>query len=243
MKLPNWAIALLVLAAAVACAIWFIRGRIGQIAELAYPKAAVMPADVEVSMEEVLDRLEAALSKSAPEILAALEPGITERQLAELEERGGFQLSPELRALYRWRNGMAPGSAADFIPGHDFLPLEQVIEERQSIAQQAREGTAAQRAMHELFSSHRDPWLTLLADGAGDGYFFDPQRRAGEGAIFYHFSETGHYVFFPSAKNLLVGIAECYETGAFAVSPEGRIVERYGEAEAVWKKYGQAVSP
>lgn len=103
MKPPNLAIALIVVAIAAACAFWIIRARMRRFAELAYPKASSMPADVEASMDQVLARLEAALSSSAPEILAALEPGLTERRLAELEKEGGFRLSPELRALYRWR--------------------------------------------------------------------------------------------------------------------------------------------
>lgn len=118
-----------------------------------------------------------------------------------------------------------------------------MIEERQALARQVRDGGALQRTAHNVFSGHRDSWLTLLPDGAGDGYFFDPQRRASDGAVFYHFLETGHYVFFPSAKNLLTGISECYETGVFAVGDDGRLVERYEDAEAVWKKYGQTASP
>ena len=239
----TWFVTLVVAATLVACALWLIRARVRRLAELAYPKASSMPADVEVSMDQVLARLEAALNKGAPGTLAALQPGLSESRLAELEKQGGFRLSPDMRALYRWRNGMTPGSSVDFIPGHDFLPLERAIEERQSLAQQVRDGSALQRAAHHLFSGHRDPWLTVLADGGGDGYFIDPQRAASDGAVFYHFSELGHYVFFPSAKNLLAGIAECYETGVFTVGPEGRLVEHYEDAEAVWREYGSVHSP
>ena len=234
---------LLLLAVLVVAVVLIVRSSMRRFADLSYPTASSMPPEVDGSMEEVLSRLERALASKAPQTLAALQPGLSKDRITELEKRGGITLSPEFRSLYRWRNGLPSGPAQDFIPGHQFPSLEQVIERKAAEAESLVSATALQRASHNAIVSYRTAWLPLFPDLAGDGYYCDPNRAPHEGAVFFHFAEMGHYVFFPSAKNLLAGIAECYETGVFTADSSGRLVQDYEKTDAVWRKYGSIHSP
>ncbi|HUE72524.1 MAG TPA: SMI1/KNR4 family protein [Pirellulaceae bacterium] len=234
---------LLLFAVLVVAIVLFVRSSMQQFAELSYPIASSMPPEVDGSMDEVLLRLERVLSAKAPQTLAALQPGLSADRITELEQQGGITLSPELRALYRWRNGMTGGASQDLIPGHQFPSLEQVIERKAAEAESLASATAFQRASYNAIVGYRTAWLPLFPDLAGDGYFYDPNRAPHEGAVFFHFAEMSHFVFFPSIKNLLAGIAECYETEVFSADSSGRLVQDYEKTDAVWRKYGSIQSP
>ena len=77
-------------------------------------------------------------------------------------------------------------------------------------------------------------WLILFPDAAGDGYYYNPQVSYEQGGVFYVFREAGYYRYFPSIKNLLKAVVECYLNGAYpqAAEPdyemEERIMDKYG---------------
>jgi len=100
--------------------------------------------------------------------------------------------------------------------------------------------TWLQRATYQVLVGHRDSWICLFDDGAGDGYWFDPKRKPDEGSVFYNMNETATYVFFPSARNLMAGVARCYQQGAFhlkAGSVPPQLEENYELAEKIWGEF------
>ncbi|GBE16369.1 hypothetical protein BMS3Abin15_00183 [bacterium BMS3Abin15] len=93
---------------------------------------------------------------------------------------------------------------------------------------------------------YKESWIPLFDDGSGDGYFYDPLRKASEGALFYNFAEQGDFVFFPSMNNLLAAIVKCYQEGAFilAEDKEGPYWEENFElSKDIWSEFGARISP
>jgi len=207
-----------------------------------YPKPGVLPVTVGESMEVLLTRLQAALDKDAPHVTQSLQPGLSDEQIAALESQGGFRLSDDLRALYRWRNGIPTNSTLWFIPGHRWLPLEESVRERIAILENSRSATYRQRAAFSVFAGHRKHWVTVLDDGGGDGYFFDPNRTDKEGgAFFYHLGEAGYYVWFPSLRNFLAGTIEGFESHVFRVGTNGIHLDEDAErAQQIWNRFGKS---
>lgn len=206
-----------------------------------YPKPEGLPAVVSQTTEQLLARLENVLRTNAPLVAGALRPGLSDAEIAAMEAEGGFRLSDDLRILYRWRNGMVTNSAAEFLPGQRFLPLEDVMRERSVVAQQEASATALQRAAYSVFAGHRKYWVHIFDDGAGDGYFYDPNRRDSDGAFFFHFAEVAYYVWFPSVRNFLAGVIECYETEAVKVAADGKSLEENSQqTEKIWARFGRA---
>ncbi|HEX4351113.1 MAG TPA: SMI1/KNR4 family protein [Verrucomicrobiae bacterium] len=207
-----------------------------------YPAAPPMPAVVSESMPQILARLESILKTNAPQVLAGLQPGLAATDVSKLEQQYNIQLPPELEALYEWHDGARSTTnyvGNDFIPIHRFQPLAEALEENTTIS--TGPATAVQRAAYQIFAGHRDSWICLLSDGAGDGYWFDPKRKATEGAVFYNFNEDGDYIFFPSAKNLLAGIAKCYEQGIYRVkagSSPPQLDEDFERSAKLWPEFG-----
>ncbi len=206
-----------------------------------YPKPDGLPPVVSESTEQLLARLQAVLETKAPMVARSLRPGLTDAQIAALEEQGGFRLSEELRALYRWHNGMSTNSTVGLLVGQRFVPLDEGIRGRGLVRQQVASGSAFQRSAFSVFAGHRTGWVQVLDDGAGDGYFYDPRRTDAEGAFFHHFAEGGYYVWFPSLRNFLAGVIECYERQAVKVAADGKgLDENFERAEGIWTRFGKS---
>ena len=208
-----------------------------------YPLAPPMPPVVDTPMPEILGHLESVLKTNAPQILAGLQPGISADQISRLEQQYHVQIPDDIKAIYEWHDGAkrTTNSFVDFIPIHHFVPLEDMLAEKTDEANAASTATPAQRAAYRFFAGQRDHWYCLFDDGSGNGYFFDPTRKPTEGALFCVFVEYNDFTFFPSAKNLMAGIAKCYEQGAYRVKPGTatlQLDEDFDQSTEIWKKFG-----
>jgi cell wall assembly regulator SMI1 len=202
-----------------------------------YPKPQTLPPVVAETTPELLARLGSLLETNAPSVARALQPGLSLDQIAALESEGGFRLTEDLRALYRWHNGVATNSSLGLLPGHHFPPLDEQVRERAHVRTEVASSTGAQRAFYAMFTGHRTDWLEVFPDGAGDGYFFDPHRSEAEGSFFYHLTEEGYYVWFPSFGNFLSGVIEGYETGVIKASTDGSSFDQdYDRSEKIWQR-------
>lgn len=206
-----------------------------------YPTAPPMPPIVSESMPEILTRLEAVLKTNAPYVSTNLRPGISEAEISKLEERYHIQLPEEIKAIYQWHDGTAPNTNhwINFIPIHRFVPLEESLESRAALVPE--HASVVQRIAYHFFVSHRESWICLFDDGAGDGYWFDPKRKPSEGATFCNFTEEASYTFFPSPKNMMAGVAACYERKAFHIKKDSsppELDEDFAEAQTIWAQFG-----
>lgn len=209
-----------------------------------YPLAPPMPPVVNGTMPEILDHLESVLRTNSPQVLATLRPGISLEQISQLEQQYHAQIPDDIKAIYEWHDGasaMTTTNYLDFIPIHRFVPLEDMLEEKADEAKGAAAGTLAQHAAYRVFAGYRDNWYCLLDDGSGNGYFFDPTRKPAEGAIFCAFVEDNEFTFFPSAKNLMAGIARCYEQGAYRIKPSSsnlQVDQDFEQSAKIWNEFG-----
>lgn len=208
---------------------------------LFYPKPRGLPPVVTQTTAQLVTRLQAVLETNAPVVASALQPGLSDAQIASLERQGGFQLSDDLHALYRWHNGIRRTSTIGLLAGLRFVPLDEFVQERSLIGQQVASASGIQRAAFSVFAGHRSSWIRILDDGAGDGYFYDPRRTDAEGAFFYHFAEGGHYLWFPSVRNFLAGVIECYESRAVRVAADGKSLDEDLErTQKLWERYSKS---
>jgi cell wall assembly regulator SMI1 len=193
------------------------------------PIPASLPPVVDESMDSLLQSLESELEKHRPDVIQSLLPGITPEELEHAEALLGQAIHPEMQALYRWHNGLANGD--ELFPGYGFWSLENAIQTNQEFALKYQEKGVS------LLMAHEKNWLTLFPDVAGDGYYYDPMRTYENGCIFYIFRESNYYRYFPSVKNLLKAIVDCYQNGVY---PQGAD-PNFEVEEQIMDKYGVAI--
>jgi cell wall assembly regulator SMI1 len=80
-------------------------------------------------MENQWRRLEAWLEKEYPEILADLNPGCSQEQLADIEKEVGVQLSESVKSFYLIHDGQKSENYLGMFYDVAFLPLERMISE------------------------------------------------------------------------------------------------------------------
>ncbi len=228
------AIALVTCALLVLCCGGLIWGGMKAFENAVYPKAPPMPAVVGPQMPALLGKLESAMAKNAPKTLAALGPGLSTGEIAALEKKYGVVLTPELRQLYLWRNGAVDKEqGASLVPYYEFLSLEETLAAHQEMAKIAGE---------MFITRYQKSWVCIVGSDEGGGYFYDPARSEAEGSFFAGARDDGVFMFFPSVRNFIAGVVECYETGAFVEGEEDEGLEEDSDkAEQVWKKYGEEV--
>jgi hypothetical protein len=90
---------------------------------LFYPEPRALPAVVSQTTEQLLVRLQSVLETNAPIVARALQPGFSDAQIVALEAQGGFHLSEDLRALYRWHKASAPTALSAFWRGRGLCRL------------------------------------------------------------------------------------------------------------------------
>jgi cell wall assembly regulator SMI1 len=202
-----------------------------------YPVPVVMPAAVTDGVQAALRRLETALRDYSPKVLDDLQPGLSEDEIASIQREHGIWLTQDLKAHYMWRNGSRADSKNCLVPGHRFLPLQDSLQSREATRRQVAGEKFGQRVFFEAFAGHRTGWITVLDDGAGDGYFYDQSRAESGGYFFYHFAEDRQYRFFPSLSNFLVGAAECYEKRIYSFDRDGHGKEDYEQSFVLWPRY------
>ena len=195
---------------AIGGAVYFLARRSSGTASKSLPSG--MPPVVGDSMADLLHSLEIELQKHQPDILASLQPGIEDRELERAETLLGRSIHPEMKELYRWHNGL--GSDKELFPGFGFFSLEDAIQTNQGLTRQYKEKGV------DLMMAHEENWLTLFPDPAGDGYYYDPSRNYESGGVFYNFRESGSYRIFPSIRNLLKAVLECFQAGAYPPDSE-----------------------
>jgi cell wall assembly regulator SMI1 len=206
--------------------------------EVVYPPAPPMPAAVSDSMDELLSRYDSLLQSAAPQAYQSLQPGLTDAQIDQLETQYAITLPPDIRALYRWRNGTTPGQWVTAFPDHHFSPLVDALAEREALKQQLAEGPTPGQRMTAVYIAYRLPWIGILEDGFGDGYYLDPTRQESAGSFFFNFNEDGRYVFFPAFRNYLAAVLDGCQTGAFSPDATGLTTTNFDTAQTLWQKYG-----
>jgi cell wall assembly regulator SMI1 len=206
-----------------------------------YPRPREFPPPAtDQSVEQLLAKLDEVLERHSPGVAVALRPGLTDEQINALEWKHHCALSDDLRALYRWHDGMPRGEKTpEFIPGHWFVPLGEALNLRELISRETKALPPTQRLIHAAVAGHRVGWVHVLDDGCGDGYFFDPARRGRAGSFFFLVTEDREYRYFRTLADFLAGVIECYESGVYRAGAGGEANEDFTKAMSLWPRFAE----
>jgi cell wall assembly regulator SMI1 len=202
-----------------------------------YPQAPAMPPIVTTPVEDLLAQYEAFLRSNVPTVLSALQAGLPDSEIDTLEGQHSVKLPADLRALYRWRTGTPRSANVDAFPNHEFVPLDVALTDRDDLRRQVKAGSAEQQRAYAAFAGHRDAWVGLIVDLAGDGYFFDPGRTESQGSFFFCFAEDGRYMFYPAFRNYLAAVVDGQKSGVFRPGPMGVETADFVKAQQLWHHF------
>lgn len=159
-----------------------------------------------------LTTIESALRRLDREaLLESLQGGLVADAVKATLDSIGLRSTPELEAMYGWRNGTAADSPASLddiqlFPGFHLLSLEDAVTNYRAFVTDER---------------WTPGWLPIFANGGGDFYVVD-SSPTGAGAV-RHFwiDEVQHPIEFLSLRAMLATLAAGFERGIFYVDPSG----------------------
>ncbi|EMI15841.1 beta-1 3-glucan synthesis protein [Rhodopirellula maiorica SM1] len=177
-------------------------------ADEAYPQPTKLAERTDVPLSQLLAQYEQVLLRVCPDAHAALQEGLSQQQLEALEREYDITLTDELRTLYSWRNGSAPSPGIDAFPYMRFVPLKEALDARNYLRNPDESKSSEVRELQDAWLGFRYSWVGVLENGAGDGYFYDPNRRHDESCFFYTVHDDIGYMFYPSVGNYFEELLE-----------------------------------
>lgn len=117
-------------------------------------------------MQEILRALEEYLQKNRPAFYNELQSGLSPEAIAAQEARLGFEINPELKELYLWKNGQAYDSEQALQFNFYWLPLEAAVDRNL----QLREDHTQEQIEKDWWNPK---WLPVLDNNHGDHLCLD----------------------------------------------------------------------
>jgi cell wall assembly regulator SMI1 len=164
-------------------------------------------------MDGIVDRLAQWLWKHCPKNLERLAPGLTDAAIRVYEQQLGVTFPDGIRALYRWRNGIAPEHHfAAVIGRYSLSSLESVVN-----TQEIMNDLLEQKAF-KTSNWWRKTWVPVFDKGTGDNVCWDPRGSfsgtPGQVLEFWH-TDHDRKVLAPSFDGFLTTYVESLELGVW----------------------------
>ena len=175
-------------------------------------------------MSELTNALYRILSwfeNNKPSTIESLQPGLTIEEIEEKAKDLPFRLTQEVYELYQWRNGMIDDGSC-FFRYYRFISLEEALEELKLMEEAW--GLSLPFGWFPLFEFEGK---FFSAVGAEENTENSPILRTYEGIDIIH----------RSLANMMLCIAECYETGAYYIDKSGNLEENEVAAKNILLKY------
>lgn len=193
------------------------------------------PDDLD-TLRAALDRILAQLTRLGAPVADQLQPGLTDDAIVEAFRDLPFVPPRELRALYAWRNGTA-NEVDDFFPEYAFLSLSNAILEYRAWREIADDvASSGGLTPADIWDPHWFPIFRL--QGAFQYVMLCPEHETDTAPILFVCVEDGsHNVQYTSLTHMMQVFADCYETGAFTLHPDGYLEDDKAKVGAIRRAY------
>ncbi|MEM7594792.1 MAG: HEAT repeat domain-containing protein [Cyanobacteria bacterium P01_A01_bin.83] len=171
-----------------------------------------------LNLQQVLDEVLKWFKLNRPEYHSSLYPGLTQFEVDREAQNLPFKLTQELYQLYQCKNGSPFIDSTEpfdtmFFPGYLFLSLQKGIAEYfQNIE------------IHEGYW-HKN-WFPVFSL-EGYSFFVVCQNELIESSPVYYFDyeQVEPMIYYDNITTMIATIAECYQSGAYFLTPEGYVDE------------------
>jgi hypothetical protein len=187
------------------------------------------------TLTQALERIMNWLKQHRPEYAASFLPGLKYEEIQAGEAELGFKLPEEIYELYQWRNGTEREDIKVVcFPTMQFLPLSTAIEYSQEWNEYISEEKFTMEEIEEYETGPLFRFLQANCDSCGIpliNYQTEkpPVVVLGEGEM--------PSIWYASLTDMMLMLAELYETGAYYLDEEGFTTEDESKSAVVLHKY------
>lgn len=198
-------------------------------------------------LTDALNRILSWIEQHKPKYVEYLYPGLSKDEIDGLVQDLPIQFSPELYELYQWRNGARLGDmgqeTAWLFENWTFTPLQEIVAQYQKELSEKQFRSSRPIKTVPYFKYFKGLKIFYNLAWTQSGSVFIKNTLDFCPVIFQDFEEGGLSILkkYSSLTNMMLTMAECYETGAYFIEPEeygGYFIIRHPEKERqIWYKY------
>lgn len=178
-----------------------------------------------------LNRIMAWLQENSPVCASAFNPGLSLETVKTYSSNLPFQLPDEVYELYQWRNGI--DDRWGIFVYHQLLDLDAALYYSQGINEwieclRSEDGESAYPSnLFAVFEFH------------GEFFALESNSKLSNSCPIFQIGCEGDLTLaFTSLTNMMLSLAECYETGVYAVTSDGWVeVKNEIKFGAIRRKY------
>lgn len=207
-----------------------------------YPRPREVPESTNRPLPELLREYELVVKELSPSAHATLQPGLSTGELDELEQKYSTVLSRDIRLLYSWKNGSETSQAINVFPYMRFVPLQEALERRDHFRNAMNDAPDESQKLSADWLGHRYAWVGVIENSAGDGYFYDPDRRDQSSSFFFHGHDEVGYLFYPAIGNYIEELLDLHRSAQLSAGETGLTLEyewTYEEEKAFLNRFGR----
>lgn len=193
------------------------------------------------NLSDALERIMNWLRTHQPEYAASFLPGLTSSEIQAVEAEFGYKIPEEVYTLYQWLNGTEAEPNALCFPTMQFLPLSTAIEYSLGCTEHILENKMFLEESKWYETSPLFVFIQSNCDFCGIPLVEDrkgklPVVDLGEG--------YGPDILYTSLTDMMLTLAECYETNAYYLNLEqdGYICEDECKSAVALRKYNNELN-
>ena len=166
------------------------------------------------ALTDTLNRIMEWLQQNNPICASGFQPGLSPEEIEEKLGELPFCVSREVHELYQWRNGT--NNRCGVFVYHYLLDIDTALQHSQGFNDSY---------WLEVRETDGDPLYLFLIFGFNGEYFaVTGSSSPNDAAPVFHVGDDGSVSFaFTNLTNMILVLAECYETGVYAVSSDGYV--------------------
>ncbi|MGB3757344.1 MAG: SMI1/KNR4 family protein [Rivularia sp. (in: cyanobacteria)] len=180
-------------------------------------------------LTQALNRIMTWLSENQPSFAASFLPGLTNEQIHAAVQHLPFELPEEIYELYRWRNGTQERHDCDFYPAMEFLTIEKAVKLYEDIA--TNDGTE-----EEIRFEGYKFFTFIVTDNDFTNILIGTKEKPLP-VIYFYAEDCETEIAYSSLTNMMLTIAECYETGAYYLTEDGFVEQNEVKSAEIFRKY------
>ena len=180
--------------------------------------------------KDLLDELGARWEARSLPLLDLLQPGLSDRQISEVEASLGLRLPTEARLWWSWHDGVPAtavrfGRERSFGPGFEYLPLSEAVQlygKQRELSVEAAEGNDP--PMDDPHYWWAPSWFPITRSGSGEVVVVDCNAAPGEPTpvrLIDWWLEDFHEVRTASLREVVAEWIDAFDTGRWRWVNEG----------------------
>lgn len=189
------------------------------------------------ALKETLDRIHYWFQENHPTRIVSLTSGLSSSEINAVLSTLPFQVSKEVRELYEWSNGYPNDYPLDtwIFDRMSLLNLDSAVQQAQTWAEESCEEAAIRYMGKSLFPIFEAETDNLAIVATNNQQETSPIIRISQdGGMFLQPTYT-------SLTNMMLTLAESYETGGFFIGSNGYVEEDEKKYAAAYRKYNSRV--